>query len=334
MEDKTELLEKRVQQLEAKQRLVVAMAEAVAWATIAGFLALFLVIVPRSGGRILPHVFNVAHVVLSAVVALVGYRLTRTVLGQLLVLPRWFPWVTGVGAVVIFGGGLEIAQRFVPGQPSWRDFAIDVMGGVAGLLLFVPPPNTTPSGRGLWFKAAGVVVAVAALAPSASAIGGILVRDQRFPELARFELARQSFVYLRGGAKLSAPTAPSEWGSLPDIVQLNLPAGGYAGVAVTPPRGDWKPYKDLLMPVFSFAPRPLTLNVRIHDFGYGGNADDRFSTEVSLTPGANELRFRVADIQQAPSGRKMALNEIGHVSFWSSQRKEPVALLLGPWRLE
>ncbi len=271
MEDRRDAgLEARVQKLETNVRLLVALVEAAGWATVAAVLTLILVLVPRSGGRILPHAFNVSHVALSAVVALVGYRLARRVLGQLLELPRWFPWFAGVAAVVIFGGGLEIAQRFVPGQPSWRDFAIDVMGGIAGLLLFVPPASDGSRARALGFKALGVVVAAAAIAPSAIAISGIVVRDQRFPELVRFEAGYQPFVYLRGGAKLSTPAAPIEPTVGGPVVQMTLPTGGFAGVSTTPPRGDWKPFRHLRLPVYSLGDQPVRLHLRIHDFGYNG----------------------------------------------------------------
>jgi hypothetical protein len=333
-EKNLELLPARVQKLETQVRLLVALVEAAGWATVALVLTLILVLVPRSGGRILPHAFNVSHVALSAVVALVGYRLARRVLGQLFSLPRWFPWAAGVGAVLIFGGGLEIAQLFVPGQPSWRDLAIDMMGGIAGLLLFVPPSGGGSVLRGLWFRLAGLVVALAAIAPSAAAISGIVVRDRRFPEIARFEPRHQSFVYLRGGAKLSTATAPSDWGPGAAAVQLSLPQGGYAGISASPPRGSWKPFQHLVMPVYSLVDRPITFHVRIHDFGYKGNVDDRFNTTVTLSPGANQLRFSVADIQTAPAKRAMALDEVGYVSLSSSERAEPVALLLRPWRLE
>lgn len=335
MEDKSApALEHRVRKLETKVRLLIAFVEAVGWATVAAALALVLVFVPRSGGRILPHAFNVAHVALSAVVALVAYRLTRRLLAQIIELPRWFPWFAGVAAVVLFGGGLEVAQLFVPGQASWRDFAIDVMGGVAGLLLVVPPAPAAARVRQWAFRALGVLVAVAAVAPSVRAISSIVVRDKRFPEIVRFQPGYQPFVYLRGGAKLSAVTAHVDPKVATGSVQLTFPSGGYAGVATTPPRGNWKPFKHLVVPVYSLGDQPVRLNLRVHDFGYKGNAEDRFNAEVVLAPGANELRFAVKSIQTAPQGRVMELDEVGYVSLSSSERTEPVALLLKPWRLE
>lgn len=336
MEDKTvEVLKGRVNALEAKVRLLVALAEAVWWALVAAVLTLILVIVPRGGGRIMPHVFNVSHVVLSAVVALVAHRLARRVLGQFIKLPRWLPWCAGVGAVVVFGGGLELAQHFVPGMPSWRDFAIDVMGGVAGLLLFAPPARDTSRGRRATLRALGVVVGVAAIAPSASAISTVLIRDKRFPELVRFEPRQQSFIHIRGGARLSRPDTPNQAHSYQkDAVQLTLPAGGYAGLGLSPPRGDWAPYKELLVPLYSLSDQPVKLSFRVHDFGYQGNALDRFSTELTLTPGVNEVRIAIADIQSAPQGRSMPLDEISYLSLSSKERAEPVALLLRPWRLQ
>jgi hypothetical protein len=105
-------------------------------------------------------------------------------------------------------------------------------------------------------------------------------------------------------------------------------------VAVTPPRGDWKPFSQLVIPVYFLGDQPARLNVRVHDFTYNGNADDRFNAEVTLTPGVNDLRFAIQNIQHTPHGRAMALDEVGYVSLSSSGRSEPVALLLNPWKLE
>lgn len=335
MEDNSiEALKRRVDALEARARLLVALAEAVWWALVAAVLTLFLVVVPRGGGRILPHVFDVSHVVLSAVVALVAHRLTRRVLGALVELPRWFPWCAGVGAVVFFGGGLELAQNFVPGAPLWSDFAIDVMGGVAGLLLFVPPSGDASRGRRRFLRALGVVVGGVAVAPSISAISSVVIRDKRFPELARFEPRQQSFVYLRGGAKLSAARPPKDAPGFGDAVQLTLPVGGYAGLGLSPPRGNWAPYKELHLPLYSLSDQPVKITLRVHDFGYQGNALDRFSKELTLTSGVNDVRIAITDIQTAPQGRRMALDEISYLSLTSPERAEPVALLLRPWKLQ
>jgi hypothetical protein len=333
-EKTVEQLEERVQRLEVKVRVLLALVEAVGWATVAGVLTLILVLVPRAGGRILPHLFNVSHVALSAVVALVGYRLARRASALVVALPPWFPWVAGFGAVVVFGGGLEVAQMFVPGEPSWRDFAIDVMGGVAGLLLFVPPVNVAVRMRTSFWRSIGVLVAVAALAPSAAAISAVVVRDRRFPEIVRFEPRNQSFVYLRGGAKLAPPSAEQRAWFGADAVHLTFPTGGYAGVATTPARGDWGRYKYLLMPVFSLGDQPVQLGVRAYDFAFRGSAEDRFNVEVTLQPGVNELRFAIDDIRSAPQARVMSLDSMGYVALYSNERTEPVAVLLKPWKLE
>lgn len=322
--------------LEARVRLLEGLVEAVAWFAAGLALAVVLVTVRRQGGQLWPHVFNLLHVVLSGIVAAVGLRLSRRLLGARLLRP-WQHFAVAFLIVVVLGGGLEAAQLFAPGSPSVRDVAIDLAGG-ASVLGFIgglesPGVVTGRFTRGLTL-AVSLAALVWALYPSGAALRTVALRAQRFPVLCDFSRIDSAFLLLNDGATMSpaldASAPPGEdWSA-----QVRLPAGRYPGVELVPPLGDWAGYRELVLSVFSPEPRPFVLEVRVNDAIEGSDFDNRFNRSLTVVPGVNEFRIPLRSLAVTPRGRRMDLAKIERVVLFAPALPEAHTLRLGPWRLE
>jgi putative lipoprotein len=68
------------------------------------------------------------HFVAAGTIAGVGYGLTTALTED-----RWKAWVVGAGAAVVAGAVKEGLDAAGFGDPSWRDFAWDLIGAASGL---------------------------------------------------------------------------------------------------------------------------------------------------------------------------------------------------------
>lgn len=308
--------------------------EAKFWLACSAVAALALLIVRRPGGEFWPHVFDLFHVLLSAGIAVVALRLSRRLsVGS--PSPAWVPFAKAMFVVVLLGGGLELAQLFGAGSSSWSDLGLDASGGACALAFIGARERlgvlSRPVARRLVLVGSCVALC-AVLYPSGSKVWRVLRRAYAFPVLCEFSSEDLSFLLLNGGATI-APVAVTD--STGDWrVTARFPSGGYPGVELAPPFGDWSLYKELVIPVFSSEARPFSLAVRVNDRVHSNVFGDRFDQELLVEPGVNEFRFGLSAMASLPSGRRMNLNDAEAIILFAPDLPEPHSVLLGPWRLE
>src|SRR5690606_11510881 len=247
--------EARLAALERRVDVLTALLEALGWTAIGLALAVVLMTVDRAGGQVSSNVFNVLHVVLSGVVALVSLRLSRRLLTPWL-RRAWHHYLWAACSVLFLGGALEVAQRFGPGSSSLSDLVIDMAGGL-GVLSVELGLRLVRRGRLAWLAlGAGIVVLAAALLPSMSAFWVVLQRSKQFPVLTDFRAAEAPFISLNDGATMRriSSNAGDEW-----PIEVTWPGEGYPGLEVQPPAGNWLDYQTLLLVVHSDEPEPFNL---------------------------------------------------------------------------
>lgn len=310
--------------------------EAHFWLACAALIALVLLVVRRPGSGAWPHVFDLLHVLFSAAIALIALRSSRrlsTGTGRLGA--EWLPFAAAIGLVVVLGGGLELAQLLGMGSSSWSDFGLDVSGGASALALVAAREGlgvlAKPTVRGLVFVAACMGLC-AVLYPSGTKVWHALRRAQAFPILCDFSSADLPFLLLNDGATLTPirdRDATGAWRA-----EVRFPPGGYPGVELTPPFGDWSLYKELVIPVFSSEAHPFPLGLRVSDRWHTNAFGDRFDRELSVAPGANEFRLALSSMTHLGSGRRMDLNDTAAIILFAPELPEAHSVLLGAWRLE
>lgn len=330
-------VEQRLAALERRISILQGVVEALVWAWVAAPLAAVLLFVNRPGGLVMSQVFNVGHVVLSAWVAWVGYRIAHRVMPSRGLAVHL---VVAMSAVAVVGGGLELSQYIAPGEPSWRDVIIDLGGGLACVLVVAAVRGGCALRTRALLASAAIGVFVLSLAQPSLALFREVKRGRLFPTLATFAEAERDALSLNFNATLTSMDTPDDarevFGRRARL--LTLPPGKYPGIEVIPPPGDWSEYTDLHLQVYSLASEALPFEVRVHDREHARKQPprspaDRFTRELTLRPGLNEFRFPVSEIQRTPSGRMMNLTEIEQIVLFTPSPGEPVQVLLGPWKL-
>lgn len=330
-------VEQRLAALERRISILQGVVEALAWAWVAAPLACVLLFVDRPGGLVMSQVFNVGHVLLSAWVAWVAYRIARRVVpGRKLAVHL----VVAMGVVAVVGGGLELIQYVAPGEPSWWDMIIDLGGGLACVLVVAALRGTGAVRARAVLASAAIGVFVLSLAQPSMALFRELKRGRLFPTLATFDESERDALSLNFNATLTSMDTPAD---ARDVFgararSLTLPPGKYPGIEVIPPPGDWSGYAALQLQVYSLANEALPFEVRVHDREHARKDQprspaDRFTRELTLNPGLNEFQFPVSEIQRTPGGRMMTLTEVEQIVLFTPSPTEPVRVLLGPWKL-
>ena len=111
----------------------------------------------------------------------------------------------------------------------------------------------------------------------------------------------------------------------------------YSGVALDYFPNDWRGYRYLAFSIYSPSEMPLELVCRIHDEGHyqnGGDYDDRFNRTLVLQHGWNDVKISLADVMNAPRGRKMDMRHIQNFGLFSVQLPQERVVYLDYLRLE
>lgn len=239
------------------------------------------------------------------------------------------------------GLGMEFLQKFVARDPDIRDLFRDMMGAGAFLLLAATyeKVSSRPLVSRLWTKfflrIAAVMILLAGTIPLGHAIGGYFHRSEKFPQLCDFiSIWERPFLRVRYGS-ITANSAPVEWpGERPQqIAKLDLRPGVYAGVMLEEVSPDWRGYAILALDIYCESPPGIDLVIRIDDVHHRGRLNDRFNRTIHLSQGFNPMRLLLSEIEAAPAGRRMDMENLYSVILFVPTLEKPATLYLGPLRL-
>ena len=251
-------------------------------------------------------VWNLGHVGFFAVLGVLLQRLTRERGLHL--------WLGSSLAVLLASVAIEYIQTHLGRDASWADVAHNLIGLWLGLVWAYPKRYA------LWLRLLFTALVVPGLAGVAVAVAVEVKQAWQFPQLAGFESSlerrRVSGRVWRSGEQASQGDYS---------LAMHFYPKGYSTIDLEVYRGDWSAYQTLAMDIYIPGKEPLRLTLRVNDRQHNrnGNAyNDRFNQSLVLAPGWNLLRFALADIANAPQGRRMDLSQITNVTLFSKDLPE------------
>ncbi len=236
-------------------------------------------------------------------------------------------FTTSVG----LGLGIELIQLDIPGRTcSLSDVVTDLSGGA--LTLLWTTGRGLPSGRLILSGLVSIIILVFNLAPIATALTDEYRSYREFPLLAGFESKAELSRWGNGQGRLSLVSSPRLQGNY--SAKVVLTTDKYSGVSLQYFPSDWSGGKALAFDVFNPG-EPITLHYRVHDERHNDNQSytDRYNGRTILKYGWNEIVIPLADIIEAPQGRKMDVKKISGFGIFVMQQTKRRILFLDNVRL-
>ena len=230
---------------------------------------------------------------------------------------------------------IEFLQMALDGRsPDVFDIMRNMVGSLFVVVFFSPTRKKT--GRTiLRFFQIGLLAALVLLAvPLAVAITDEIISAEQFPVLSDFETPFECMRW-SGGADRSVSHDRARNGSR--SLKIVLHATRYSGVALDYFPKDWRNYRYIAFSIFSPSDVPLELVCRIHDESHyrnGGELEDRFNKTLVVRPGWNNFKISMADVMNAPRGRKMDISRVQNFGIFSVQLPKERVIYLDNVRLE
>lgn len=244
---------------------------------------------------------------------------------------------------IVFAGLTEIVQIATGRVPSMLDWAHDILGVIAALivLLFIEPHS-----RLYWRKRWRVLHGTALVAllgllvyafyPLASIAQASWQRDRAFPVVMdlqadwapAFTDAQQALI-----EPAPAKTVPMAEG----MARIVLLPGQYPSVEMIELSPDWSGYTSLAFTVWlppEQANQTLEyLVLRVQDQQHNQRYGDRYNQRLYIKPGENHFRISLKSIRLAPQGREMAMQSMAALKLFAADLQQPVTFYLSAMRL-
>lgn len=128
------------------------------------------------------------------------------------------------------------------------------------------------------------------------------------------------------GAELFVGKGPEEWsrraGRRVALLLLDGSPGG--GVTIHEPFKDWSGFSMLTLNIFSTAPRPVRMVLRLEDRTREPPAEERVDYVLRVVPGANDFYIPLEALATTPSGRKINMSSIRRFGIYLGEPAEPL----------
>lgn len=251
---------------------------------------------------------------------------------------RWLPWpltktFVALRALLLLtiAISIEFIQRYTGRDFSVQDMLLGSCGIVLGLRLGWPAMrNYAKRQRYRWPDIALVLMLMIGLQESGIYVFDRLMQWRQFPQL--WSASQPMPMY-----RLSSTTSTREWvaattDSPQELVRVTFGTEKYSLVSLHRIAADWRNYRHLHISLLNPDSADLNVACRIHDTPHdiSGRDDvrDRFRREFTLSPGWHDLAIPLADIESAPAGRKMQMDQIADLSCFTVQLNAPRQIYL------
>jgi hypothetical protein len=153
------------------------------------------------------------------------------------------------------------------------------------------------------------------------------------PSLMRFDARFATVFFSLQDAELSVQEDNGRGVASANIL---LKDGPWPGVVFGEVWPNWKPYTALVIEIDNPGPDALPINVRVHDRDHRGKQlfDDRFNRRIELAPGRQTIHIKLADIEDAPAGRRMDMGNIDELIIFATAQESGRRLVLHDIRLK
>jgi hypothetical protein len=292
---------------------------------ILGGVMLFLIDFNHGPGSVVYQFYGSAHLVFFAMMAWMLARLPS------LVRRPFFLQIILIMCIVLgVGGIIELIQPYYGRSASWRDLGLDFTGGFFGIMFLSPIRRSLCR----WLLVCGQcaalsLVAIVSFVP-VTTIWDMWQATQQFPVLGDFETrlekGRWSSGEIERGIALHGQCS----------LRVFLGTEKYAGTTLKRSFGDWRGYSILAFSIYNPDPDLLVITVSIRDYEHfrrGGEYGDRFNRSFMLEQGWTDVHIPVADIENAPSARRIELDKLSEMVIFTVDLPEPRLFYLDHVRL-
>ena len=175
---------------------------------------------------------------------------------------------------------------------------------------------------------AGALCVLAALHPLVPVSASYAGRAGAFPVVVDLaSLWQEPFIDVEG-AELFVGKGPEEWsrraGRRVALLLFDGSPGG--GVTVREPFKDWSGMSVMLINVFSTAPRPVRVILRLEDSSRLLPPEERIDYSLRVVPGANDFFIPLEALSTAPSGRSIDLGSIRRIGLYLGEPADPLRI--------
>jgi hypothetical protein len=244
--------------------------------------------------------------------------------------PFWYRALLVMLLLAGLGGAIELIQPHFGRGASWRDFGIDILGGLLGLFCLAPDRRHI---RRLFLLSAQFFI----LAAITATFYGPLVTlwdmcqaSRQFPVLSDFETRFEARRWSSG--EISKSVSRRGHNSL----RVLLDKGNYPGTTLQRSFGNWQGYTRFSFSLYLPDETPLRITVSIRDHDHnrrGGEFHDRFNRTFTMRQGWNDIVIPISDIERAPVERTLALDRLSEVVIFTTNLPAPRVVYIDDVRL-
>jgi len=301
------------------------------WLALAGLVCLFpLFFVGGPGwsdGPLFRFIWNLGHPIFFALLTLT-VRPWRFASG-------WKLWALASAAVFVLGLGVEFAQSFDSRNVDGRDIFRNLTGlwVVLALRPWVGFVRHWPLRDWLLRALAAGLLAIDLVSVTRIAIQQVQV-SQWLPDLYDFQQDRPG-QFWRGNVSRSS----GEYcGPITDnALLIALSTRHYSGASLDNLPSDWRGYDQLAIVLWNPQNYTIPLTLRINDMTHEQSSNkyhDRFNRSFQIKPGINRIHQSLDEVATAPRDRRMNMDNIRRLMFFTSDLSQPGRLCLRELRLD
>ena len=259
--------------------------------TIAASLLFFMDIEtdPRSA---VAQLYSPAHFIFFALVAFGLSKLFSTAPNNC-----GHPFILIILVIFSLGSIIEIIQPYFNRRANFLDLAINLLGGLFGLLFLAPMRDKWRGSVLSGAQAVILILVVLAFYRPVITLWDMWQANRQFPVLSDFETRFEANRWSQGVINKDL----ARHGNCSLFVVLGTQK--YAGTTLKRSFGNWNSYAALAFSLFNPDARPLRITVSIRDhehFRRGGEFHDRYNQAFTMKHGWNDVAIPMARIRSAP----------------------------------
>lgn len=235
--------------------------------------------------------------------------------------PAWLQYPLAFLLAALLGLATEILQKWSGGDASWADLRSDVVGAAAACGAFAGFDRRIAR---LDVRRCSLMAALALLTwhslPFARVGLAYLHRNEEFPTLFDARDAGTDRFVVATSAQLHYTTLPLGLGKAEGepTLRVRLQSGDWPGVALEEPYPDWSGQRRLMIDVANPEETSLELTLRVLDEAHDWTFEDRFNATLEIAPRTRKtFAISLADIESAPAGRRLDLEQIADVRLFA-----------------
>lgn len=275
--------------------------------------------------------FGFAGLVILEMTALIGRRWIRK---------RSLYYAVAIVAVVALVFAYEM---LVPADPEMPSRGIYSLVGAIGFLALSVALDRGLKREHSWLRgwprrSIGIVALLtimAVLNPLGPVLASFAGRAGAFPVVVDLASSWQEPFIEVEGAELFVGKGPGEWsrraGRRVALLLFDGSPGG--GVTVHQPFKDWSGFSVIMINIYSTAPRPVRMILRLEDRSLEQPAEDRIDYALRVVPGANDFYIPLEDLSMTPSGRTIDMSSIRRLGMYLGESADPLRVYFHRIRL-